>query len=208
MRSATAELPRSRATGMAISTVRKGRDEVRAGTRPEALVKVRRSGGGRPAHDSAHPELWPALERLIAPMTRGDPESPLRWTCKSTHTLSAEIFAQYGIRVCDKTIARLLRQTATVFRQRASRSRALNIPIATRSSSTSMPRPKTALIAAFRSSPSIPRRRNWLATSRTRDRSGSRAASPSWSTSMTSPTRRSARRSLTVCTMSPPMTAS
>jgi hypothetical protein len=100
----------ARATGMAISTVRKGRDEVRIGAQPEALVKVRRSGGGRPAHDSAHPELWPALEKLIDPVTRGDPESPLRWTCKSTHTLSSEMFAQHGIRVCDKTIARLLRQ--------------------------------------------------------------------------------------------------
>jgi hypothetical protein len=100
----------ARATGLAISTVRKGRDEVRAGAQPEALVKVRRSGGGRPAHDRVHPELWPALEKLIDPMTRGDPESPLRWTCKSTHTLAAEMFAQYGIRVCDKTIARLLRQ--------------------------------------------------------------------------------------------------
>lgn len=100
----------ARATGLAISTVRKGRDEVRAGAGPEGVVKVRRSGGGRPSHERAHPELWPALERLVEPMTRGDPESPLRWTCKSTHTLSAEMFAQYGIRVSDKTIARLLRQ--------------------------------------------------------------------------------------------------
>lgn len=100
----------ARATGLAISTVRKGRDEVRTGAGPEGGVKIRRSGGGRPSHESAHPELWPGLEKLIEPMTRGDPESPLRWTCKSTHTLSAEMFAQYGIRVSDKTIARLLRQ--------------------------------------------------------------------------------------------------
>jgi hypothetical protein len=58
----------------------------------------------------AHPELWPALQKLVDPVTRGDPESPLRWTCKSTHALSAEMFAQYGIRVSDKTVARLLRQ--------------------------------------------------------------------------------------------------
>ncbi len=98
----------ARATGMAISTVRKGRDEARAGARPEDVVKVRRSGGKRP-YEVAQPEVWPALEKLVDPVTRGDPESPLRWTCKSTHVLSAELFAQHGIRVSDKTVAKLLR---------------------------------------------------------------------------------------------------
>jgi hypothetical protein len=82
----------ARATGMAISTVRKGRDEARAGATPEDVVKVRRSAGKRP-YEVAHPEVWPALEKLVDPITRGDPESPLRWTCKSTHALSAELFA-------------------------------------------------------------------------------------------------------------------
>ncbi len=56
-----------------------------------------------------HPDLVPTLERLVDPVTRGDPESPLRWTSKSTHKLSAEMFAQHGLRVGDKTVARLLR---------------------------------------------------------------------------------------------------
>jgi hypothetical protein len=99
----------ARATGMAISTVRKGRDEVRAGARLEDVVNVRRSSGKRP-YEAEHPEVWPALERLVDPVTRGDPESPLRWTCKSTHALSAELFAQYGIRISDKTVAKLLRE--------------------------------------------------------------------------------------------------
>jgi hypothetical protein len=98
----------ARATGMAISTVRKGRDEARAGARPDDVVKVRRSSGKRP-FEVARPEVWPALEKLVDPLTRGDPESPLRWTCKSTHALSAELFAQ-GIRVSDKTVAKLLRE--------------------------------------------------------------------------------------------------
>jgi hypothetical protein len=80
----------ARATGLAISTVRKGRDEARAGAKPEDVVKVRRSAGPRP-YDILHPEVWPKLEHLVDPVTRGDPESPLRWTCKSTHTLSAEM---------------------------------------------------------------------------------------------------------------------
>jgi len=98
----------ARATGMAISTVRKGRDEARAGARPEDVVKVRRSAGKRP-YEVAHPEVWPALEKLIDPITRGDPESPLRWTCKSTHALAAELFVRHGIRLSYKTVSKLLR---------------------------------------------------------------------------------------------------
>src|SRR5262245_7316269 len=96
----------ARATGMAISTVRKGRDEVRAGTRPADLVRVRRSTGKRP-FEIEHPEVWPALERLVDPVTRGDPESPLRWTCKSTRQLADELSAQH-IEVSDRTVAKLL----------------------------------------------------------------------------------------------------
>jgi hypothetical protein len=99
----------ARATGMAISTVRKGRDEVRAGARPQDVVKVRRKGGGRRPIEVEHPELWPALEKLVDPVTRGDPESPLRWTCKSMQRLSSEMFDRFGIEVSDGTIARLLR---------------------------------------------------------------------------------------------------
>jgi Rhodopirellula transposase DDE domain len=98
----------ARATGLAISTVRKGRDEARRGAKPEDVVKVRRSPGKRP-YEVANPEVWPALEKLVDPVTRGDPESPLRWTCKSTHVLSAEVLAQHGIRLSDKTVAKLLR---------------------------------------------------------------------------------------------------
>jgi hypothetical protein len=52
----------ARATGMAISTVRKARDEARAGARPEDVVRFRRSSGKRP-YEIAHPEVWPAKER-------------------------------------------------------------------------------------------------------------------------------------------------
>jgi hypothetical protein len=99
----------ARATGMAISTVRKGRDEARAGARPEDVVKIRRSGGKRP-YEVAHPDVWPTLEKLVDPVTRGDPESPLRWTCKSTRVLSDELFAQIGVYVSDKTVAKLLKE--------------------------------------------------------------------------------------------------
>ena len=99
----------ARATGLAISTVRKGRDEGRDGAKREDVVVVRRSAGPRP-FEELHPEVWPALEKLVDPVTRGDPESPLRWTCKSTHVLASELFAQHGIRISDKTVAKLLRE--------------------------------------------------------------------------------------------------
>ncbi len=99
----------ARATGLAISTVRIGRDEGRQGAVPGDVVKVRRSAGKRP-FEEAHPEVWPALEKLVDPVTRGDPESPLRWTCKSTHVLAAELHAQNSISISDKTVAKLLRE--------------------------------------------------------------------------------------------------
>jgi hypothetical protein len=99
----------ARATRMAISTVRKGRDEACAGAKPSDVVNVRRKGGGQRPYEEQHPDAWPKLEQLIDPITRGDPESPLRWTCKSTSVLAAELFTQHGIRASDKTVAKMLR---------------------------------------------------------------------------------------------------
>src|SRR5450432_4110091 len=96
----------ARATGMAISTVRKGRDEARAGAGPADVVNVRRSTGKRP-YEVENPEVWPALEKLVDPLTRGDPESPLRWTCKSVRRLAEELQRE-GHAVSYQTVAELL----------------------------------------------------------------------------------------------------
>jgi hypothetical protein len=61
-------------------------------------------------HEVVHPELTAALDELVEPSTRGDPESSLRWTSKSTAALADELEERYGIKVCDKTVARLLRE--------------------------------------------------------------------------------------------------
>jgi len=79
-----------RATGMSRTTVSRGVREL-AGETPVDLVKVRRKGAGRPSARTAQPGIEVALESLVDPVTRGDPESPLRWTCKSTRALSAEL---------------------------------------------------------------------------------------------------------------------
>lgn len=100
----------SRATGLASSTIQKGRRELREGATAVNLVNVRRKGSGRRTHQEVHAELLPALKQLVDPATRGDPESPLRWTAKSAVVLARQMLDTYDIQVSDKTIAKLLRQ--------------------------------------------------------------------------------------------------
>jgi transposase len=77
------------ATGLARATIRAGREELKKG---EAVTgRQRRPGGGRKALALVQGGWVEALERMVAPTTRGDPMSPLRWTCKSTRNLAAEL---------------------------------------------------------------------------------------------------------------------
>ena len=69
--------------------------------------KVRKPGGGRKTTVSQDPTLLEDLERLVEPVTRGDPESPLRWTCKSLRKLAAEL-QQQGHRVSHVLVGELL----------------------------------------------------------------------------------------------------
>jgi hypothetical protein len=95
-----------RATGMAFRTVHRGMRELDA---PELLApdQVRRSGGGRKKATVLTPGLSAVLDSLVEPFTRGDPESPLRWTCKSTRRLAAELRAQ-GYAISHTLVASLL----------------------------------------------------------------------------------------------------
>ena len=68
---------------------------------------IRHPGGGRSALVDQDPALLKALEALVNPLTRGDPQSPLRWTCKSTRQLAEELCRQ-GYRICHRTVASLL----------------------------------------------------------------------------------------------------
>ncbi len=95
----------ARASGMARSTVRIGTSEIDQG--PELTRRVRRPGAGRPKATAHDPGLLAALDGLVEPTARGDPESPLRWTCKSTRKLADELGAQ-GHRVSARTVAELL----------------------------------------------------------------------------------------------------
>jgi len=79
----------SRACGLSRVTITKGISELTVAPLPED--RVRRSGGGRRRLAVSDPKLPGMLESLVEPLARGDPESPLRWTCKSTRTLAGEL---------------------------------------------------------------------------------------------------------------------
>src|SRR5260370_9376672 len=83
----------SRACGVVRVTLIQGVEELRAG--PLAPGRIRREGGGRHALTSNDPGLAPALDGMVEPTARGDPQSPLRWTCKSARTLAAELTARH-----------------------------------------------------------------------------------------------------------------
>ena len=101
------------ATGMSRNTVDAGIREIRirANNTDSSLEikRIRREGGGRKAITKSDPDIWEHLESLVEPLTRGDPESPLRWTCRSTRNLAEELQEQ-GHQVGDRTVAMLLNQ--------------------------------------------------------------------------------------------------
>ena len=101
----------STATGLSPNTIAKGLEELesqRINTSVASSARLRRPGGGRKRATDADPGLASALERLVDPSTRGDPMSPLRWTCKSTTQLASELTRQ-GHPVCARTVGRLLK---------------------------------------------------------------------------------------------------
>lgn len=101
----------ARACGMSRTTITAGLRELNLPLfqRQAEAMRVRRPGGGRRPLAETDPELLTALERLIDPATRGDPMSPLRWTCKSTRKLAEELASQRHP-VSAPTVAALLRQ--------------------------------------------------------------------------------------------------
>jgi hypothetical protein len=97
----------SRACGLSRVTITKALQELDAP--PLAPGRVRRPGAGRPSLVAQDPDLAETLEGLVEPLARGDPDSPLRWTLKSTRTLAAELTA-HRHPVSHEKVAQLLRQ--------------------------------------------------------------------------------------------------
>jgi hypothetical protein len=98
------------ATGLSRTTITAGLHELRhRAEHPGAPTspRIRRPGGGPKRLTETDPGLLPALEALVDPVTRGDPDSPLRWTCKSTRRLADEL-TRRGHAVCPRSVAALL----------------------------------------------------------------------------------------------------
>jgi len=93
------------ASGLSLSTVQNGARAVDAGIEPSD--RVRAPGAGRPPATESMPGLVDALDRLVEPDSRGDPECALRWTTKSTRTLADEL-TERGLAVGHAVVARLL----------------------------------------------------------------------------------------------------
>jgi transposase len=98
----------ARATGLARATVRRGVTDVRSGATLER-GRIRRPGAGRPRAADRDPTLRRDLEAFIEPTSRGDPESPLRWTTKSVRRLAAEL-RRGGHAVSHQTVSELLHE--------------------------------------------------------------------------------------------------
>jgi len=101
----------AQATGLSRTTIMAGRNELALPARQRAAeaTRIRHPGGGRRPLAETDPGLLAALEALIEPTARGDPESPLRWTCKSIRRLADELTRE-NHPVGAATVAKLLRQ--------------------------------------------------------------------------------------------------
>ena len=97
----------SLATGLSDRTIRNGIEELQSDT-PLPSGRQRRSGGGRKPLEFSQHDLIDAIDRLVEPTERGDPQSPLRWTCKSLSNLQHELVSQ-GYRVGRTKISNILR---------------------------------------------------------------------------------------------------
>ena len=99
----------ARASGVSRRAIREGLLELKQ--KPERSGQrraiIRKKGGGRKKTESKDPTLLLDLDRLVDPATRGDPESPLRWTCKSVRNL-AEALRQMGHNVSHNLVAQIL----------------------------------------------------------------------------------------------------
>ena len=97
----------SRATGIDRKTIRKGRHEIENGVKINS--RLRKAGGGRHSLEKSQPGIMQALEQLVEPLTRGDPMSALRWTCKSRAKLAAALTKE-GWTISSTTVGRYLHE--------------------------------------------------------------------------------------------------
>jgi transposase len=99
----------AQASGLSRGTVIRGIAELKTAPKPIRGQRVRRKGAGRKRTVDQDTTLKRDLETLVEPVTRGDPESPLRWTCKSVRQLAGEL-QRMGHQTSHRMVAELLHQ--------------------------------------------------------------------------------------------------
>src|SRR5207248_8964174 len=101
----------AKASGLSRPTLYRGKRELQGDPQGTECPpdRVRRAGGGRKRLCDEDPSLCRRLEALVSPLSRGDPESPLRWTCLSTRQLARALQAE-GHRISYRTVADLVKQ--------------------------------------------------------------------------------------------------
>ena len=97
----------AQASGLSRGTVIRGMAELKTAPKPTRGQRIRRKGAGRKRTDDQDATLKRDLEALVEPVTRGDPESPLRWTCKSVRQLASEL-QRAGHETSRRMVAELL----------------------------------------------------------------------------------------------------
>ena len=98
----------SRATGVSRRAITEGCKELWGQQNKISPTHIRQKGGGRKSVEAKFPNIKNELEALVDPVTRGDPESPLRWTCKSVRTLASEL-EKKNIKVSHVVVSALLK---------------------------------------------------------------------------------------------------
>jgi transposase len=99
----------ARATGVSRRAIHAGLLELKAGSQAQPAERIRRPGAGRKSLTEIQPLLKPALDALVEPTSRGDPQSSLRWTCRGVRRLAVELQRQ-GFRIGRQKVAELLRE--------------------------------------------------------------------------------------------------
>jgi hypothetical protein len=99
----------NKASGISRPTIMSGREEIQSQSNESSKERIRREGGGRKKGHEKNPEILLELDKLLEPDTRGDPMTPLRWTCKSTRQLSMAL-KKKNIKISHVSIAEILKE--------------------------------------------------------------------------------------------------
>ena len=162
----------AQASRLSRGTIIRGLAELQTASKPARGQRIRRQGAGRKRTMDQDATLKRDLESLVEPVTRGDPESPLRWTCKSVRQLAAQL-KRMGHKTSHRMVAEILHSMDySLHRPTAKPWRGLRTRTGRRSFTTSAIASRPSKRSASPLFPWIPRRKNWWATSKTTGGSG------------------------------------